>query len=183
VDCVQHRHPFRLPREIILVTNNRLEAIPELAALATPITVLQLVATLSEIAALMRSVALEGFTFGQDSVTPWECMGVVGYVIDRMRSLDRPLDVRVYVNGVKDYLQCKTGHSEINWKDLVETRLRRTTALRERRADIMSREASTVLERSRMDVSPAERIRLWKEKAGKSERAYWHRLRSLTGIP
>jgi hypothetical protein len=138
-----------------------------------------LVATFAEVAALMRSVALQGFTFGQDFVTPKECMEVAEYVIDRMRSLDRPLDMRVYVNGVKDYLQCKTGHSDTDWKDLIETRLRRTTVLRERRADVMSREASIALELSRMDVSPDERMRLWKEKTGKSERAYWRRLKDL----
>jgi hypothetical protein len=87
--------------------------------------------------------------------------------------------MRTYVNGVKDYLQCKSGHSDTDWKDLIDTRLRRTTILRERRADVMSRETSLALELSRMDVSPAERMRLWKEKTHKSERAYWRRLKSL----
>jgi hypothetical protein len=172
---------FTFTGGIILIANKQLEALPELAALATRITVLQLVATFGEVAALMRSVALQGFTFGQDFVTPKECMEVAEYVIDRMRSLDRPLDMRVYVNGVKDYLQCKTGHSDTDWKDLIETRLRRTTILRERRTDVMSREASIALELSRLDVSPAERMRLWKERTGKSERAYWRRLKTLEG--
>jgi hypothetical protein len=166
---------------IVLIANKRLEALPELAALATRITVLQLVATFAEVAALMRSVALQGFVFGQDFVTPKECWEVAEFVIERMRSLDRPLDMRLYVNGVKDYLQCKTGHSDTHWKDLIETRLRRTTVLRERRAEVMSREASTALELSQMDISPSERMRLWKEKTGKSERAYWRRLKELEG--
>jgi hypothetical protein len=170
---------FTFTGGIILIANKQLEAIPELAALATRITVLQLVATFAEVAALMRSVALEGFTFGQDFVAPRECMEVAEYVIDRMRALDRPLDMRVYVNGVKDYLQCKTGHSDTDWKDLIETRLRRTTILRERRADVMGREAIIALELSRMDITPAERIQLWKERTGKSERAYWRRLRKI----
>src|SRR5262245_10451920 len=130
---------FTFTGGIILIANRSLETMPELAALATRITVLQLVATFAEVAALMRSVALQGFPFGQDYVSPKECMEVAGYVIDRMRSLDRPLDMRVYVNGVKDYLQDKTGHSSTGWKDLIETRLHRTTALRERRADRVSR--------------------------------------------
>jgi hypothetical protein len=164
---------------IILIANKELHAMPELAALATRITVLQLVATFAEVAALMRSVALQGFTFGQDYVTPKECLEVAEYVIERMRSLERPLDMRVYVNGVKDHLQCKTGHSDTDWKDLIETRLRRTTVLRERRADVMSREAGIALELSEMDVSPEERMRLWKERTGKSERAYWRRLKDV----
>jgi hypothetical protein len=164
---------------IILIANKDLKAVPELAALGTRIDVLQLVATFPEVAALMRWVALRGFTFGQDFVAPKECLEVAEYVIDRMRSLERPLDMRVYVNGVKDYLQCKTGHSDTDWKDLIETRLRRTTVLRERRADVMSREAAIALELSRMDITPAARMRLWKEKTHKSERAYWRRLKDL----
>jgi hypothetical protein len=166
---------------IILIANRPLDTIPELAALATRITVLQLVATFAEVAALMRSVALEGYTFGQDFVTPKECMAVAEYVIDRMRSLDRPLDMRVYVNGVKDYLQCKTGHSDTDWKDLIATRLRRTTVLRERRVDVKAREQGIALELSQLDVSPEERMRLWLERTGKSERAYWRRLKELEG--
>jgi hypothetical protein len=170
---------FTFTGGVILIANKSLEALPELAALATRITVLQLIATFAEVAALMRSVAILGFTFGQDFVTPKECMEIAEYVIDRMRALDRPLDMRVYVNGVKDYLQCKIGHSDTDWKDLIETRLRRTTVLRERRADVMSREASIALELSRMEISAAERMRLWKERTGKSARAYWRRLNGI----
>ena len=170
---------FMFTGGIILIANKRLEDLPELAALATRITVLHLIATFPEVAALMRSVALEGFAFGLDYVTPRECLEVAEYVIDRMRSLERPLDMRVYVNGVKDYLQRKTGDSDTEWKDLIETRLHRTTVLRERRADRKSREASIALELSRMDISPAERLKLWKERTRKSERAYWRRLEEL----
>jgi hypothetical protein len=164
---------------VILIANRGLEAIPELSALATRITPLQLVVTFNEVAALMRSVALQGFTYGMDYVSPHECLEVAEFIIDRMRSLDRPLDMRVYVNGVKDYLQCKTGHSATDWKDLIETRLHRTTVLRERRADVIGRDAATALELSKMGVSAAERMRLWKQRTGKSERAYWRRLRGL----
>jgi hypothetical protein len=164
---------------IILIANRPLETLPELAALATRITVLQLVATFVEVAALMRSVALQGFSFGHDFVVPKECLEVAEYVIERMRSLDRPLDMRLYVNGVKDYLQFKTGHSDSNWKDLIESRLHRTTILCERRVDMISRETVLAVELSQMRVRLAEKIRRWKKKTGKSERAYWRRLESL----
>jgi hypothetical protein len=164
---------------VILIANRKLETIPELAALATRISVLHLIVSFNEVAALMRSVALEGFTYGLDYVSPRECLEVAEYVIERMRALESPLDMRVYVNGVKDYLQNKTGHSETAWKDLIDTRLHRSTLLRERRVDVMSREAALALELAQMDATPAERMRLWKEKTGKSERAYWRRLKTL----
>src|SRR5262245_17464004 len=173
---------FTFTGGIILIANRSLEKQPELAALATRIVVLQLVATFAEVAALMRSVALDGYAYGEDYVTPQECTEVAEYVIDQMTALERPLDMRAYVNGVKDYLQCKTGHSDTNWKDLINTRLRRTTALPERRADRVGREAALALEIAQMNVSPAERMAMWKERSGgKSERAYWRRLKDLDG--
>jgi hypothetical protein len=164
---------------IILVANRPLEDQPELAALGTRIPVLRLVATSDEVAARMRSVARKGFRFGRDAVTPKQCLEVAEYVIGRMRSLARPLDMRVYVNGVRDYLQHKAGHSDTDWRDLIETGLRRTTVLRESRSDVIAREASIALELSRMDVSPDERMGLWKERTGKNERAYYRRLKGL----
>jgi hypothetical protein len=169
---------------IILIANRSLDKQPELAAIKTRIATPQLVASFNEIAALMRSVAIEGFTYGEDYMTPQECLTVAEYVIDRMRSLARSLDMRMYVNGVKDYLQHKTGHSKTDWQDLIETRLRETTVLRERQADVMAREAGIALEISRLDVPQAEKFRLWRERTrsarfpdGKSERAYWRRLK------
>src|SRR5262249_40940256 len=55
---------------IILIANRDLKTIPELAVLASRINVLQLVVTFPEIAALMRSVALEGYPYGPDFLTP-----------------------------------------------------------------------------------------------------------------
>lgn len=78
----------------------------------------------------MWSVALQGFPYGQDYVTPRACLMVAEYVIEHMGVLSRPLDMRLFVNGVLDYLQNKTGHSRTDWRDLIETRLRETTIFR-----------------------------------------------------
>jgi hypothetical protein len=165
---------------IILIANGSLDELPELRALKTRIVALHLVPTFEEMAALMRSVAIKGFSYGEDYVSPRECLEVAEYIIDRMRSLARSLDMRLYVNGVKDYLQHKTGHSHTDWQDLIETRLKETTVLRERRADKKAKEAVIAKEISEMEIPPVERLNLWKERTGKSERAYWRRLRDLT---
>jgi hypothetical protein len=164
---------------VILIANRSLDDLPELRALKTRIASLQLVATFNEIAALMRSVALQGFPYGEDYVTPKECLAVAEYVVERMRSLARSLDMRVFVNGVKDYLQHKTGHSKTDWHDLIETRLKETTALPERRADVMAKEAAIALEISRLDLPTEGKLRLWRERTKKSDRAYWRRLAAL----
>jgi hypothetical protein len=156
-----------------------LDDVPELRALKTRIVPLQLIATFGEVAALMRSVALQGFVFGVDFVTPTECLTVAEYVIGRMHAMSRPLDMRLFVSGVKDYLQDKQGHAKTEWQQLIETRLMETTTLREGRAARLAREQAVALEVSELDATPAERMRIWKERTGASERAYWRRLRSL----
>jgi hypothetical protein len=162
---------------IILIANKDVAKIPELKALKTRIRPLQLVVTFNEIAALMRSVALRGLEFGPDYLTPRECMTVAEYVIGRMREIDRPLDMRVYVNGVKDFLQHKMGDSETDWKDLVETALRETTILRESRAERVARETAIALEiAGRDDLTQAQKLAEWRRRTGKSDRAYWRRL-------
>jgi hypothetical protein len=175
---------------VILIANRSLDNIPELRALGTRMAVLQFVATFAEVAALMRKVALQGYDFGLDYVSPRECWEVAEFVIGRLRGLGRPLDMRVYVNGVRDYLQDKCGHSKVGWQDLIETRLRQATVFRERRADVVARERQIALEISQTNVPPAERLRLWRERTrsprhpeGKSERAYWRRLAEVTGVP
>src|SRR5262249_8441385 len=131
---------------IILIANKDLRNQPELDALKTRIACLELVATFNEIAALMRSVALEGFRYPPDYVPPKQCLTVAEYIIDRMRALDRPLDMRLFVNGVKDYLQHRAGHSDTHWQDLLDTRLNETTVLRERRSERVSREKALAAE-------------------------------------
>jgi hypothetical protein len=162
---------------IILIANRAIDTLPELAALKTRIAVVQLVATFPEVAALMRSVALEGFRFGMDYVTPRECLMVAEFIIDRMAALARPLDMRVYVNGVKDYLQVKSGDSRTDWQNLIETRLKETTVLRETRAQMIAREQATAEEIRQMGVPQEEKLRIWRERTGKSDRAYYRRLR------
>jgi hypothetical protein len=170
---------FTFTGGVILIANRGLDSIPELNALATRISVLQLLATFPEVAALMRSVAMKGYVHGQDFATPHECLTVAEFIIDKTRALERPLDMRVFVNGVLDYLQAKNDAGDADWRHLIETRLHRTTVLPQRRADVIGREASIALELSRMNVCPAERMRLWTERTGKSARAYWRRLRGL----
>jgi hypothetical protein len=163
---------------IILIGNRDLSSQPELDAIKTRIAALELVATYNEIAALMRSVALEGFRYPPDYVSPKECWTVAEYVMERMRALERPLDMRVYINGVKDYLQHKTGHSKTHWKDLIETRLHETTVLRERRAERMAKEKAVAVEIAEHDDwTQEEKLAEWKKRTGKSERAYWRRLK------
>jgi hypothetical protein len=163
---------------LIIIANKSLDNIPELKAMKTRIATLQLVASFAEISALMRSVAEEGYRYGEDYMTPTECLKVANFVIERMQSLARPLDMRVFVNGCKDYIQHKSGQSHTGWEDLIETRLKETTVLREKRADKMAKEAEIAAEIAGKKVSQAKKLALWKERTGKSERAYWRRLKN-----
>ncbi len=166
---------FSFTGGIIIIANRPPDDIPEIKALKTRIATLELQASFAEVAALMRSVAVKGFSFGMDFLTPAECLTVANHIIERCRDLDRDLDMRVYVNGVKDFLQHKTGHSKTCWQDLIETRLSETTTLRETRADRVTRERDIALELE--GLAPKERLAEWKRRTGKSERAFWRRLK------
>jgi hypothetical protein len=166
---------------IILIANRNLDRIPELNALGTRLASLQLLASFAEVAALMRKVALEGFDLGREYATPAECFEVAEFVIEQTRSLHLPLDMRMFVNGVRDFLQWKSGASATHWEGLIKTRLLKTTMVVESRQDRVDREAVIAQELAAMDLTRAERDRLWQERTGKNPRAYYRRLKQLRG--
>jgi hypothetical protein len=164
---------------IVMIANRCIDDLPELRAVKTRVTCLGLVVTFNELAALIRSLALRGFKYGGDELAPEECTIVAEFVIERMRMLSRPLDMRMYENGLRDFLQYKTGFSFTPWQDLIETRLKERTTLRERPADRRSREARIALAISQMSLPQEQKLKLWCEQSGMSARTYWRKLASL----
>lgn len=108
---------------IIMLSNRPLDDLPELRAIQTRISYLELQVSESEIAALMRKVAGGGFHHGQQAMTPEECLGVCEFLIGESKSLLCHLDMRLLDNSFRDYLQYRDGHSASDWKTLVAARL------------------------------------------------------------
>jgi hypothetical protein len=173
---------------IILVANRPVDDIPELQAVKTRIPVIGLNPSRGEMTALIRSLALKGFRFGDDFIPPAECWRISEFVVHHTNRLDRLPDARVFVNACKDYLMHRDGHSDLHWHDLTLTAIAETAALPrergdcEKRAPRLRREAALALELAALDLPQAERMALWREKTGGSvERTYWRALARAKG--
>jgi hypothetical protein len=108
---------------IIMISNRPLDDLPELRAIQTRISYLELVVSEEEIAALMRKVAGAGFHHRQQVMTPEECLTVCDFLIAQSKSLLCHLAMRLLDNSFRDYLQHREGYSVSDWKALVSARL------------------------------------------------------------
>ena len=108
---------------LIMLSNRPLDDLPELRAIKTRISYLELVVSDSEIAAMMRKVAGTGFNHGQQVMAPEECLQVCEFLITESRQRLCRLDMRLLDNSFRDYLQWRSGHSASAWQTLVFTRL------------------------------------------------------------
>jgi hypothetical protein len=108
---------------VIMLSNRPLDDLPELRAIQTRISYLELVVSENEIAALMRKVAGGGFHHGKQAVSPEECLTVCEFLIAESKRLLCHLDLRLLDNSFRDYLQHREGCSASHWKTLVAARL------------------------------------------------------------
>src|SRR5262249_1739457 len=131
---------FTFTGGIIVVANKSLQHVPELAALATRIPVVQLTVTFEEVAALMRDVARLGYQYGTDYIGPVQALEVVKWLIDRMRSQNLALDMRLMIGGFHDYLHWRSGQTGTHWEDLLESRIKRQTTPYKTRAERIAEE-------------------------------------------
>ncbi len=169
---------FTFTGGIIIIANRGPQDFPEINAIKTRIPVLQFIADNNQMAALMRSVALEGYRYGADRLTPNQCLEVADYIIEKFRGLNRNLDMRLLVGGWHDFIQWKTNLATTHWHELVETRLKETTVVPPRRRDRLVDEGQVALEISRMQIPYKDKIKEWEERTKhKGERSYYRALK------
>ncbi len=175
-------HSFYFTGGIILTANRPLDDVPELHAVKTRIAVTQHLVSDAEIRAMMRAVARRGHEVHGRVVAPAQCLEVAEYLISESLSLHRPLDLRLLSNAINDYAQWDDGDAACHWRDLVAARVReRPVALREpvaqgQREDRLAREREIAREIAAATTDPAERVRLWKVRTGKSVPTMYRRL-------
>jgi hypothetical protein len=163
---------------IILTSNRPLGNLPELRALGTRLNPVHLHCTNEEIAALMRHVSHQGHRHADEVLEPAACLEVAEVIIDHCRQANRNLDMRLLIHGFKDRLQYEAGETECDWRDLVLIRLtERAVPTRRSRAEQIALERE--IARQIKDLPRAERLRLWHEKTGKSEKALYRRLNEI----
>jgi hypothetical protein len=165
---------------IIVISNaNLAEEIPEIRAIKTRINVLRLDLSAEELLALMKKLCLEGYQYGEDYMSPDECLEVSDFIVTEFGELNRPLDLRLLMNGFKDFLQWKTGNSIKHWTELLLGRIsERPTVMR--RSEKKATESQIALQISNMNISYPQKIALWEEKTGhKGDRSFYRALKRL----
>jgi hypothetical protein len=167
---------------IIANSNRPLLDVPELNAFRTRVPVMHLQASAAELIAMMKKLSLRGYRHEDKVLTPQECWEVCEFIIEESQSLHRPLDLRVMDNSFMDYLAWRDGVVGCDWRDLVASRLQERTpdfrepvAIRGRRAARKQTELDIAREILASTEDGQERLRLWKERAGKSQSAFYRR--------
>jgi hypothetical protein len=166
---------------IIMLSNRPLDDLPELRAIQTRISYLELVVSENEVAALMRKVAGGGFHHGQQAMTPEECLDVCEFLIAESKSLLCHLDMRLLDNSLRDYLQHREGCSASHWKTLVAARLHgrqgellEATPGRQKEEDFDVMEAAL---REQPTVQQAQEV--WCRATGKSRATFFRAKRAF----
>lgn len=176
---------FTFTGGIVVTANKPLDDWPELAAIKTRIAVMQFQPTQLEVRALMRKVAVGGYTHEGFLVEPAACAEVCEFVLAECRGLNRLLDVRLLVNAIGDYLQDTVFHAGCSWRDLVAARIReRPTHFRDEvviggRAERLQQELKEAEAISKEAKTREDRLRLWRERTGKSQASLYRRLAEL----
>src|SRR5262249_47423412 len=119
-------------------------------------------------------------------VGPEDALEVARFVIGEMLRLQCRFDLRLFFNkALPDYVQWKDGEAESDWRDLVTASIEehlvpvRHPGGRQSRADWKEAEHALVREILKSHESREDRVRVWTERTGKSERAFYRRLAEL----
>jgi hypothetical protein len=168
---------------LILISNLDLHNQPLLEALKSRVHYLHYNPTDEQIAALMRSIAANG----RKDLSSKDARAVAEFVIEKSRSVGIRLDVRLLVDkAIPDFLQWRSGQAEMHWRDLVTTtlkqqlvRLEHTTEAHRARWEWKREEQAIVRAIVSEHRSREQQLAAWVEETGKSERAFYRRLREL----
>lgn len=149
---------------------------PEIRAIKSRVGAYHLDVSNNEIKAMMKQICTQGFTYGEDYMAPEECWEVAGYIIAKLESLQRNLDLRLLINGFRDYLQFKQGDSVNHWHTLLDGRMQERVVYKAR-AEQKAEESRIALEIHQMKIATKRKLQLWKARTGLSQPAYYRALR------
>lgn len=177
----KHDMSFIFTGGIVMIGNQPIDDVPVLRAVKTRIACLHLEVTAEELRALMREVARKGYEYRGIRMEPAACQQVCEFLIEQSLTLTRSLDMRLLINSFHDRLQWEERDAACHWKDLVATRLRERPATSTNGLKVGSQKARKQSERAIVEEilntskDPQEQVRLWGERTGKSQAAWYRR--------
>ena len=165
---------------MIVISNADLaESIREVRAIKSRINILGMDVSAEEIKALMTRICLAGYDYGELFLYPDQCLEVRDFVVARLAELQRNLDLRLLINGFRDYLQWRAGESKLHWHDLLDGRMKERVSGYRSRASQNLTKTKGALEIRSLNLPWNEQCRLAKEKLGLSPAAYSRALKRV----
>ncbi len=167
---------------IICISNLSLEGHRQevLAALVDRVNIIHYEPSDDEIIALILRLADDGV----DGVSPTDARMVANYLVSECRKRGIRPSVRMFKDkALADYKLWEAGRSETHWRDLVSSGLQQQLVELQHPTNDLSRTEQTQSERRiALDIyrsfpSRAERCEEWKRRTGKSEPAFYRRLK------
>lgn len=153
---------------VIIVANRPLGQVPELAAVASRIDVVEYRPTVPEMAAQMRAIAAQGHRDpATDSWLPPElCLECVAEIIARSQGKRLPLDLRQMVKTFSDRILDLQGHFSNSWKDHLENRLNGCVESPIEPKSAKDEAIDVELMKELAKLPPSERVEAWKKRGG-----------------
>lgn len=172
---------------IVCISNRELHDDELLGAFKSRVHTLNYDPSDAQLGALMLSIAELGWPHtGRPEINPEEARLVAHFLIGEMLRLSCRFDLRLFVNkALPDYQQWKDDETESDWHDLVTASIEehlvsvRHVEGRPSRAERKQEEHSLLKDILREHDSREERVRVWTERTGKSERAFYRRLAEM----
>jgi hypothetical protein len=169
---------------IICISNRELHDDELLGAFKSRVHTLNYDPSDAQLGALMLGIAELGWpNTGRPEINAEEARTVAHFLIGEMLRLGCRFDLRLFVNkALPDYQQWKDDEAESDWRDLVTASIEehlvsvRHADERPSRAERKQDEHTLLREILEEHESREERVRIWIERTGKSERAFYRRL-------
>lgn len=172
---------------IVCISNRELHDDELLGAFKSRVNTLNYDPSDAQLGALMLGMAEMGWPHsGQLEVSPDEARLVAHFLIGEMLRLSCRFDLRLFVNkALPGYQQWKDDETESDWRDLVTASIEehlvsvRHIDGRPSRAERKQDEHALLRDILREHEGREERVRMWSERTGKSERAFYRRLAEM----
>ena len=172
---------------IICISNRQLHDDELLGAFKSRVHTLNYDPSDAQLGALMLGLAELGWPLtDRTEIADDETRAVAHFLIGEMLRLGCRFDLRLFVNkALPDYQQWKDDETESDWRDLVTASIEehlvavRHADERPSRTERKQDEHALLREILREQPSREERLRVWTERTGKSERAFYRRLAEM----
>jgi len=172
---------------IICISNRELHDNELLGAFKSRVHMLEYDPSDAQLGALMLGIAELGWpNTGRQEICPEETRMVAHFLIEEMLRLGCRFDLRLLMNkAFPDFQQWKDDEAESDWRDLVTASIEehlvsvRHPDKRPSRAERKQDEQLIIREILEQQETRVERVRIWTERTGKSERAFYRRLAEM----